>query len=411
MLYREMNLNITPEQEMLLKTVHEYSEDILRPAAKELDKMDPEDVIAKDSVFWKAIKEGYKIGLHKILIPETYGGGGFSPLEVHLLFEEISWGSVDFVIAFGVSCFPAFIGSVVPTDFVIDNFIVPYCEDTEAKIIGCWAITEPDHGSDTLGPFTDQFSDSAISGQCVATLDGDEYVVNGQKASWVSNGTIATHACTYLTIDKGSPMAHGGILIIPTDLPGVTKGKPWNKLGQRALNQGEIFFDNVRVPKDYMLIDHDSYEGLLDITLATANACMGSFFTGVARAAYEEALAYCKERVQGGKRLIDHQLVRYQLFQMFKQLEAARAMSRAVMEYNFCTNPPYTHYSIASKVFCTDAAMEVTDKAVQLMGGLGLDKDSLVEKLYRDARAGRIEDGSNDYLALVAGEAIVKEIE
>ncbi len=323
-----------------------------------------------------------------------------------MLFEEISWGSVDFMIAFGVACFPAFMGSVVPTDFVIDNFIVPFCEDTEAKIIGCWAITEPDHGSDTLGPFTEQFKDPKISGQCVATLDGDEYVVSGQKASWVSNGTIATHACTYLTIDKGSPMEHGGILIIPTDLPGVSRGKPWNKLGQRALNQGELFFDNVRVPKDYMLIDEESYEGLLDVTLATANACMGSFFTGVARAAFEEAMAYCSERVQGGKRLIDHQLTRYKLFQVM----AARSLSRAALEYNFCTNPPQTYYSIASKVFCTDAAMAITDEAVQLMGGLGLDKDSLVEKLFRDARCGRIEDGVNDYLALVAGEAIINEL-
>jgi alkylation response protein AidB-like acyl-CoA dehydrogenase len=136
---------------------------------------------------------------------------------------------------------------------------------------------------------------------------------------------------------------------------------------------------------------------------------MGSFFTGVARAAYEETLAYCKERVQGGKRLIDHQLTRYKLFHMFKQVEAARAMSRAILQYNFSTNPPYTHYSIASKVFCTDAAMAVTDEAVQLHGGMGLDKDMLVEKLYRDARAGRIEDGANDYLALAAGEAIVNE--
>jgi alkylation response protein AidB-like acyl-CoA dehydrogenase len=406
-----MNLNITQEQEALLKTVHEFAADVLRPTAKELDKMDPEDVIAKDSIFWKAFRQGYEIGLHKILIPEPYGGGGFSPLEVHMLFEEISWGSIDFMIAFGVACFPAFIGSVVPTDYVIDNFIVPYCEDTEAKIIGCWAITEPDHGSDTLGPFTDQFHDPAISGQCVATLDGDEYVITGQKASWVSNGTIATHACTYLTVDKGSPMEHGGIIIIPTDLPGVSRGKPWNKLGQRALNQGELFFDNVRVPKDNMIIEPDGYEGLLDITLATANACMGSFFTGVGRAAYEEALAYCKERVQGGKRLIDHQLTRYKLFHMFKLVEASRAISRNVLEYNFCTNPPYIQYSIASKVFCTDAAMAVTDEAVQLCGGMGLDKDMLVEKLYRDARAGRIEDGVNDYLGLVAGEAIINELE
>jgi len=408
--YMDMNLNITAEQEMTLKTVHEFARDVLRPASLDLDKLDPEDVIAKESIFWDCLKKGYKIGLHKILIPDCYGGGGFDPLEVHMLFEEIAWGSIDFAIAFGVACFPAFIGSLVPTDFLVENIIEPFCADEEAEIIGCWAITEPDHGSDTLGPFTEQFADQDIANTaCRATLDGDEWVINGTKAAWVSCGTIATHACVYLTIDPEMGMAGGGICVVPLDSPGVTRGKPWNKIGQRALNQGEIYFDNVRVPKDYMLIDEESYEALLDVTLSTANAGMGAFFTGVARACYEEALDYCKERVQGGKKLIDHQLTRYKLFHMFKQVEACRAFSRAVMVFNYSTNPPYCHYSIASKVFCTQAAFEVANEAVQLCGGFGLSKESTIEKLFRDARAGLIEDGVNDFLALVAGEAIVQE--
>lgn len=410
MSYMDLNLGITKTQKMNRDMVRAFAHDVLRPASLELDKLDPEDVIAKESIFWDVFKKGYKIGMHKILIPDIYGGGGFSPLEVHMLFEEIAWGSVDFVIAFGVACFPAFMASLVPTDFLVENIIIPYCEDEEAKMIGCWAITEPDHGSDTLGPFTRQFQDPSIaSTACKATLDGDEYVINGTKAAWVSCGTIATHATAYLTIDPSMGMAGGGICIIPTDLPGVSRGKPWNKLGQRALNQGELYFDNVRIPKEYMLIDQDSYEALLDITLSTANASMGAFFTGLAQAAYDEALAYCKERVQGGKKLIEHQMVRYKLFHMFKQVEAARAFSRAVMEFNFSTNPPFTQYSIASKVFCTEAAMNVCHEAVQLCGAYGLSKESTIEKFYRDARAGMIEDGSNDYLALVAGEALVNE--
>ncbi|MDY6795377.1 MAG: acyl-CoA dehydrogenase family protein [Actinomycetota bacterium] len=408
--YMDLNLSVSKVQKINRDMVRTFAHDVLRPASLELDKLGPEDVIDKESIFWDIFRKGYKIGLHKILIPDIYGGGGFSPLEVHMLFEEISWGSVDFVVAFGVACFPAFIASLVPTEFLVDNIIVPFCEDEEAKIIGCWAITEPDHGSDTLGPFTEQFSDPEIAKTaCRATLDGDEWVINGTKAAWVSCGTIATHATTYLTIDPEMGMAGGGICVIPLDLPGCSRGKPLDKLGQRALNQGEIYFDNVRVPKDYMLIEQDSYEAMLDVTLSTANASMGAFFTGVAQAAYEEALGYCKERVQGGKKLIDHQLVRYKLFHMFKQVEAARAFSRAVMDFNFSTNPPFTHYSIASKIFCTEAAMNVAHEAVQLCGGFGLTKESTVEKLYRDARAGMIEDGSNDYLALVAGEVLVQE--
>ena len=105
-------------------------------------------------------------------------------------------------------------------------------------------------------------------------------------------------------------MAGGGICIVPLDLPGVKKGRPLDKLGQRALNQGELFFDNVRVPAEYMLVDQESYEAMLDITLSTANAAIGAMSVGVARAAYEEALAYAKQRVQGGKALFEHQMIK-----------------------------------------------------------------------------------------------------
>ncbi len=189
----------------------------------------------------------------------------------------------------------------------------------------------------------------------------------------------------------------------------MSRGKPLNKLGQRALNQGEIYFDEVRVPRENMLVDQESYEALLDITLATANASMGAAFTGLARACFEEAVTYCKDRVQGGKKLIEHQMVQFKLFHMFKLVEASRSLSRAAMEFNFSTNPPYTQYSIASKIFCTQAAFEVANEAVQLFGGYGVSKESTIEKFFRDARAGMIEDGSNDFLALVAADAILKE--
>ena len=324
-----------------------------------------------------------------------------------MVVEEMGYGSSDIAIALGVSCFPAFLASMVPTDELINNIIVPYCEDTEAKIMGCWAITEPDHGSDSLAPGTAQFKDPNIYGQCRARLEGDEWVINGQKAAWVSMGTAATHAMVYLTIDPSMGFAGGGICLVPLDLPGVSRGKPLNKLGQRALNQGEIYFDNVRVPYEYMLVDQESYEAILDITLATANAYVAAVFTGVARSAYEEALNYARQRVQGGKPLVEHQHVRYKLFHMFKTVEACRALSRAAMVYNLSTSPPATEYSIASKVFCTDAAFQVAHEAIQIFGGNGLAKEYAIEKIFRDARAGMIEDGSNDSLALFASERLI----
>lgn len=404
--YLDLEMELTEEQLMLRDSVRKFAAGVMRPIGIRLDRMEPEEVTAPGSPFWDFMKQAYRLGLHKILIPDEYGGLGLSPLEVHMVAEEMGWGSSDLTIALGVCCFPAFLASMVPTDFLVEDIIVPYCDDTEGKFTGCWAITEPEHGSDTLACTTAQFKNPSISGSVTARREGDKWVINGQKAAWVSMGTVATHAAVYLTIDPSMGMAGGGICIVPLDLPGVSRGKPLDKLGKRALNQGEIFFDNVRVPAEYMLIEEDSYEAILDITLATANAYMSAVFTGVARAAYEEALAYSKQRVQGGKLLFEHQVVRYKLFHMFKSVEACRSFSRAVMNYNMCNSPPATEYSVAAKVFCTDTAFSVAHEAVQIFGGSGLAREYPIEKIFRDARAGMIEDGSNDSLALFASERL-----
>jgi len=406
MLYKELDSNLTDEEIALKNNIHKFALEVLRPASIKLDKLSPEDVIKKDSIFWDVWKQGYEMGLHKFLLPETYGGLGLSPLGIHIVEEELAWGSVEFAVAFGVASFPAFLSMMAATDYLLENFVYPFTADKEGKIIGCWAITQPNHGSDTLAVGTRQFRDPKIKGEITAHADGGEWVVNGSTSAWVSCGTIATHATVYLSIDPSMGMAGGGICIIPTNLPGVSKGKPLNKMGQRALNQGDIIFDNVRVPKDNMIIDQEAYEAMLGTTIATANASMGAFFTGVARAAYEEALNYAKQRTQGGKLLIDHELVKYKLLHMFKSVEAARAFSRSVLIYNLTNAPPDTKYSIASKIFCTETAFKVAHEASMLLGGYGLTKDFYVEKLFRDARSALIEDGSNDALAVFAGELI-----
>ncbi len=406
MSYLELNMELTDEQEAIREQTRKFAREVLRPASLELDKIaDPNDVIKSD-LFWNTMRKGYEWGYHAIFIPDTWGGMGLDPLTLHIVLEELAWGSVDFAVGIGVASFPAFFASMVPNERLIEEILEPFCACQDASIIGCWGITEPDYGSDTLSVGTETFTDPKITGQVKARQDGDEWVISGQKSSWVSNGTIATHCLTYLNIDPSMGLAGGGICVVPLDLPGVRKGPPLNKLGQRALNQGEIFFDDVRVPRDYMLVDQESYDGMLDLTLATANASMGAMFTGVARAAFEMALQYARERTQGGKLLYEHQLIKHKLFDMFTKVEAARSLSRAALVYNLNNSPPETHYSIASKVFCTQAAYEVADQAVQILGGMGLSREHAVEKIYRDARAGLVEDGANDSLMIIGAHCL-----
>ena len=159
-----------------------------------------------------------------------------------------------------------------------------------------------------------------------------------------------------------------------------------------------------------MIVDPESYEAMTELTLGHANATMGAYFTGVAQAAYDLAVKYSTERVQGGKRLCDHQWVQKKLFDMFVKVETSRSFSRSAMVYNMNTTPPDVKYSIASKVYCTQAAFEVASDAIQLFGGYGLSRELPIEKLFRDTRAGMIEDGSNDTLSMTAGRMILKEV-
>ena len=405
--YLELNKEIKPEETSIKEQIHRFGVEVLRPAAAELDKMSPEQVIADGSLLWDVFKQAYSLGYHTRGLPEALGGVNFSPLASHIYAEEMGWASADFAIAFGVAPFPFTFGAMGGNPDIIENIVKPFAEDKEARFIGCWAITEPQHGSDVLHMGADEFSQPETAFDLQAALDGDEWVINGQKSAWVSNGTIATHALTFLGVDKSRGAAGSAVAIIPLNRPGVTKGKPLDKLGQRALNQGEIFFDNVRIPKHYMLVPTEAYPFIIESVLAGANAGMGAIFTGTARAAFEEALSYTKQRIQGGKAISEHQAVQLKLMDMFIKVEAARQLSRAAMSYNSQTIPPALQYSIASKVFCTTTAFEVASDAIQLHGGMGLAKEMLVEKLFRDARASMIEDGTNEVLSLAGARRVI----
>jgi len=409
MSYRELNTQLTDEQVSLKENVHRFAVNVMRPAAIELDRMTAEEVIKKGSPFWKVMKQMYEMKYHTVLVPDEYGGMGLDPLSLHIFFEELSYGSVGMTVAAGVACFPSFYASMVPEDFLIENVIIPYVNCTDATNMGCWAITEPDHGSDILMPGTEFYHDPKITQSVKAHKKGDRWIINGQTAAWVSCGPIASSAALFVGIDPKQGMAGGGICIIDCTQKGVSRGKPLDKMGQRDLPQGEIFFDNAEVPEEYMIVDPDSYEALTDTTLAIANACMGAFFTGVAQSAYDMAVQYAKERVQGGVPIIKHTTIKEKLFYMFRKIELARAYSRAALIYNFSTTPPHTQYSIASKTYCTQAAFEIASDAMQIFGGNGVTREYPIEKIFRDARSGLIEDGSNDSLALAAADLMLRE--
>jgi alkylation response protein AidB-like acyl-CoA dehydrogenase len=404
----EIDRNLPADLRALRENVHRFAKEVLRPAATELDRLpDPQDVIAPGSALWTFMRQAYALGYHTASFPEAIGGLGLHGLGMQIFLEELGWGSADLAISLGVAGAPFGALAIAGNPELIDTFVKPFVADRDARFIGSWPVTEPNHGSD-WAMFLASEGEANRAGRATIRREGDSYVVNGQKAAWVSNGTISTHGIVYLMAPAvGGQPAGGVVAFIPFDLPGVSKGKPLNKIGQRALNQGEIFFDNVRIPDRYVLATPEAFPMVAAITLTNANSTMAAVFTGVARAAFEAAMDYSKQRIQGGKPICEHQLVQKRLFDMFTRVEACRALSRAVMVHN---DPPPAidlEYAIAAKTFCTQASFEIASDALQIFGGNGLSREYPIEKIFRDARASLIEDGTNDVLSLTGALRIL----
>lgn len=399
--------DLTSEQIAIKQQAHRFAAEVLRPAGLALDALSAEEAIAPGSRLWDVFAKAYQAGYHARGLPPQFGGVELGPLESHLIGEEFGWGSAGLAIALGTASMPFMFAAMSGNPDLVRDVVVPFAEDREGKYIGCWPGTEPNHGSDTIWA-TGGFASADIHMDCIARKDGDEWVINGQKSAWVSNGTIATHALLWVGVYPERGMSGNAFIVVPLDLPGVSRGKPTNKTGQRALNQGEIFFEDVRVPSYYMVVPPDAMPVFQPRLFAGTSASIATTFVGVARAAFEEALAYCEQRIQGGVPIARHQLVHRKLFDMFTKVEAARALSRKA-SLRLPSGLPSIHYSVAAKVYCTQTALDVASAAAQLHGGMGLVRGVLVEQLVRDARAAIIEDGENEILALVGARELFQQ--
>jgi alkylation response protein AidB-like acyl-CoA dehydrogenase len=389
----------------ILAGVRRFAEKMMRPVGRKLDELhDPNQVIAPDSPLWGMLGEFQGLGLTVEAIfslpPEERGRIMSSA------FEELGWGDGGLAIVLGASTVPWIVMHMMGRHDLLERY--------PENRVGCWGITEPDHGSDILdfGRQTAHPGSSYGKPNCIVRVDGDELVITGQKAAWVSNGPIAQLCCLYAAFDDGSGQSQQNakqcVVLVPLDRPGVSRGKVLDKLGQRPLPQGEIFFDEVRVPADHLLAKPGAeYAQAIYGVLTEANSIMSSVWTGAARAAYEHALDYAHTRRQGGVPIIQHQNVRYRLFHMFRKVEVARAMSRRVMFYNHTMPIGALQGSIAAKITGTQTAFEVASEAIQMFGGNGVSREYPVEKLLRDARSSMIEDGCNEMLAIKGGSFLV----
>jgi acyl-CoA dehydrogenase len=370
-----VDFTLTDEQKNLRELAHDFAEKEIRPVAWEYDKDGtwPQDVIEK----------AWEVGLMNTHVPEEYGGPGASYFDGCLIEEELSWGCSGIQTSLGANGLagaPVLIAGSEETKRKYLGML------TEAPKLASFCLTEPNAGSDVSGMRTR------------AVRKGDKYVINGSKC-FITNGGHADWFTVYAKTDPDA--GHRGISAFVVDKDDtVIVDKKEDKMGQRASNTATITFNDTEVPAENLLGEENKGFKIAMMTLDRTRPGVAAMATGIARAAFEMATEYSKERVQFGVPIAMHQAIQFLIADMATEIEAARLLTwqSAVLLDQGRRN---TLQSSHAKRFAADTAMKVTTDAVQIFGGYGFIKEYKVEKLMRDAKIMQLYEGTSQIQRLV----------
>ncbi len=378
-LSQSMPLTTFSEDETLFRdTIRQFADEKIRPLVKE---MDDKGVFEKD-----LIREFFQLGLMGIEIPEQYGGGGAKFFEAILAVEELS--RVD-----------ASAGVVVDVqNTLVNNALLRWGSEEQKKrylprmaadTVGAYALSEATSGSDAFGL------------QTRAVLKGSEYVLNGRKL-WITNAKEAGLFVLFATLDPTAGYKGITAFLVENSSPGFGVGKKEDKLGIRASSTCELILEDCRIPKENVLGEAGKGYKIAIETLNEGRIGIGAQMIGLARGAWEYACKYVQERKQFGKAIAEFQGIQFQIAQMATEIEAAR-----LMVYNCArmkdAGVNFVKQAAMTKLFASQVAERVTSLAIEIYGGYGFTKDYPVEKYWRDAKIGKIYEGtSNMQLATIA---------
>jgi butyryl-CoA dehydrogenase len=379
-----MDLALTQEQTMLQQTARDFATREVEPQAKRLDH---EGVWPSDLV-----KRMGELGLLGIAIEEQYGGAGFDHVGYALAMEEVSRACASVGVIMSVNnslaCDPI---RKFGSEAQKQEFLKPMAS---GKKLGCFGLTEPMSGSDaaTMATFAEK--------------TGGDWVLNGSK-NFITNGPHADLIVVFAMTQKG--VGHRGItaFIVPTDSPGFVRGKPDEKLGIHAAQSCTVFFDNCKVSDGQRLAGDGEGFKVAMATLDGGRIGIASQALGIARAAFEKAVAYSKERKAFGTPIADKQAIQFMLADMAMDIDAARLL---IHRAAFMKDKKLRHSkeSAMAKLFASEMATRVTHKALQIHGGLGYTKECDAERHYRDARITEIYEGTSEIMRIVISNAVLK---
>lgn len=397
----EFSLKLNEDQEQIQKWVHDFAETVVRPAAEEWDE--------KEEFPWPIVEEAAKIGLYSFDFFAQASLGDQSGLTLPVALEELFWGDAGIGLSiFGSGLAAAGIAGTGTPEQVMEW--VPQCFGTADKIqLGAFCVSEPDAGSDV----------SSLKTRAVYDEATDEWVLNGTKA-WITNGGIADVHVVVATVDPALRGRGQASFIIPPGTPGLSQGQKYRKHGIKASHTAEVVLDDVRIPGRLLLGGKEKLDeklarareqqrtGAKQPAMATFEAtrpAVAAMAVGIARAAYEYALDYAKERRAFGKAIIENQAISFMLADMATEIDAARLLVHRAAWLS--RNGGYKNAEGSmSKLKAGRVAVWVTERAIQILGGYGYTREYPVERMHRDAKIYDIFEGTEQIQQLVIARAI-----
>jgi butyryl-CoA dehydrogenase len=379
-----MHFELSDNQRMIRDMVREFAESEIKPIARDMDRNHafPE----------QTAKRMGELGLLGITVPEEYGGPGADYISFALVAEEIARADASHSVIFG-ACASLSVGPLLNFGSEAQKKEwLPRFAGGDA--MGCYALTEPEAGSD------------AGSLQTTAKKDGDHYVLDGQKV-FCSNAAVADVCILFARTGSRESGPKGvSAFVVPTDTEGFRVGKNESKLGLNASYTNQIYLDSMRLPRSSLLGKEGEGFRIAMSALDTGRIMAAAGSTGIARAAMEDSVAYSKERVQFGVPIAKHQAIQFMLADMDTDIEAARNLYlKAAWQKD--QGVPFTHAASRAKVFASEMAMKHCIKAVQIHGGNGYIKDYDVERYMRDIKIFEIFEGTSEVQRMVIARHVL----
>jgi acyl-CoA dehydrogenase len=380
-----IDFTLTEEQKALQDMSREFAQKEMRPNASKYDKGDefPQEIMNK----------AFEAGFITCNIPEQYGGGGLSDLEIALISEELAAGCAGMFTTMMASSLAFTPIILFGTDEQKKKFLTPF---SKKMSLAAFCLTEREAGSD------------AGAQKTKAVKVGNEYIINGSKC-FITNGGIASLYVVFANTEPDKGARGITAFIVPRETAGIVVGKEEDKMGHRASNTAELFFEDVKVPEENLLGKEKMGFVIAMRTLDKTRASVGAAGVGVARAAMEYAIEYSKARKQFGKPIALFQNTGFKIAQFAMEIQAARHLvwhAAWLMDQGL----PCAKESAFAKCFASDVAMRVTTEALQILGGYGYMKDYPMEKLMRDAKLLQIYEGTNEIQRLVISREVIGPI-